>query len=305
MNLECDRMIIKNMKITNSRGESITFGRHFKLIDDFETSGLSANVIYSDTTDDGSSYQNTTLENKDFNVVFFIDRGSRDDAWIEEQRGLAIRVFNPKMNPFRVDVTTNGGKELYIMANLESTPLFGKGFEQDNKLWLKGLLEFTSGDPHFYQKNEVRVELASWIGGFKFPLSIPVGGIAMGRRSKTLIRNVKNTGQVATGMLIRFRARTTITNPSLINVNTYEVLKLNVEMTGGDVIEVSTHKRRKTITLIRNNIRTDAFNTMDVVSGSRFLQLEPGDNMFRYDVDSGSLDDLEVSIIFANKYLGV
>lgn len=290
------------MIITNSRGDSIDFGHHFKLIDDFELSGLDADVNYTKSTSDGSNYQNTKLSNRDFNVEFFIERQMKDSWWIEEQRKLAYKVFNPKTNPFRIDIVTKGGEEYYLDANLESVPSFPKGFDNDNLLWLKGLLQFSANDPYFYEKAATKVDIAAWIGAFEFPLEIPEEGIEMGYRSESLIQNVLNSGQMTTGMIIRFTSTSSVSNPSLTNVNTYEVLKLNISMEGGDVIEVSTYTGKKTVTLIQNNVKYNIFNSVDL--NSTFLQLEPGDNLFRYAADVG-LDSLEVSMLFTNRFMGV
>lgn len=296
-------MIIKEMTITNSSGDSIKFGRHFKLIDDFELSGLDADVNYSETTDDGSNYQNTVLANKEFDVPFFIQKDMRDSWWIEEKRSRAYTVFNPKLNPFVVSIKTKGGREYYINANLESSPTFGRKFEDNNILWLKGLLQFSANDPYFYEKNSTVVNISSWIGEFKFPLNLDEGGIRMGSKSKSLFVNVKNSGHTSTGMIVRFSATSKVTNPSIINVNTYENLKLEMELEGGDEVIVSTYKGKKTATLIRNNIEHDIFSYVSL--DSKFMQLNPGDNIFRPGVDGGSLDDLNVSIKFTNRYMGV
>ena len=295
-------MIIKNMTITNVRGDSITFGRHFKLYEDFSLSGLSASVNYSESTADGSSYQNTKLENRDFDIPFFILKEIVDSWWIEQKRHEAYKVFNPKFNPFRIDLTTKSGEEYYINANLEGAPSFPTGFDNDNRDWQKGLLQFSANDPFIYKKDAVSVEVATWIGSFEFPLEIPEEGIEMGYRSPSLIVNVLNNGQETTGMMIRFRALGTLTNPSLFNVNTREELKINITMQGGDIIEISTYSRRKTITLIRNGVETNIFNNLDL--SSKFLQLDIGDNLFRYNAEDG-LDNLEVSINFTPRLLGV
>ncbi|WP_019243641.1 MULTISPECIES: phage tail family protein [Bacillus] len=296
-------MIIKNMKITNSRGDSITFGRHFRIPDDFDMSGLSASVNYSESTGDGSNYQNTKLENRDFDVPFFIYKAMTDSWWIEEKRNEAYKVFNPKANPMRIDFTTKSGEEYYLNANLEASPSFPTGFENNNNEWQKGLIQFSSNDPYFYKKNAQSIDLALWQSSFHFPLIIPQDkGITMGKRQQSLIVNVKNDGQESTGMIIRFRARGTLSNPSLVNVNTYEQMKINTTMLSGDVIEVSTYRGKKTIKLTRNGVITNAFNTLDLAS--KFLQLEIGDNLFRYNADEG-LDNLEVSINFTSRLLGV
>ncbi|MFJ7585665.1 phage tail family protein [Bacillus cereus] len=295
-------MIINNMTITNSRGDSITFGRHFRLSEDFALSGLTATVNYTESTADGSHYQNTVLDNKDFEVPFFIPKELSDPWWIEERRNEAYKVFNPKANPFRIDIETKAGQAYYINANLEGSPTFPNGFENDNQQWQRGLLQFSANDPFFYASNEEKVDIALWIGAFEFPLEIPEEGIEMGYRAPSLIVNVLNDGQESTGMLIRFKAIGTLLNPSLVNVNTYDSLKINRTMQPGDVIEVSTYRRNKKVTLIRNGVKTNVFNDLDL--SSKFLQLDLGDNLFRYDAEEG-LDNLEVSMTFTPRLLGV
>lgn len=124
----------------------------------------------------------------------------------------------------------------------------------------------------------------------------------MGYRAPSLIVNVLNDGQESTGMMIRFRALGTLLNPSLINVNTYETLKINTTMLAGDVIEISTYERRKEVILNRNGQQFNIFNALDL--SSTFLQLEIGDNLFRYDAEEG-LDNLEVSMTFTPRLIGV
>lgn len=302
MRLECDGMIISKMKITNSRGESITFGTHFKLMDDFELSGKKASVNYSDSTLDGSHYQNTRLENQDYRIPFFIDRKNRPQFWIEEHRSEVLRILNPKSNPHRIDFTTKAGVEYYLNANLEESPTFGTGFDNDNPLWLKGFLSYSSGDPYFYENKVDVIDVALWIGNFTFPLEIVEDGIEMGYRTNSYIANVVNRGHVPNGMTIIFRANGLVRNPSLLDTRTYELFKLDIEMIAGDIIEVSTHKGNKKITLNRNNEITNIFGKRQM--RSKFLQLEVGDNILRYDADFG-VDRLDIQIKTTPRLMGV
>lgn len=296
-------MLIKDLKITNNRGDSIQFGRHFKLMNGLDLSALSADVSYSQSTRDGANYQRTVMDIRDFDLEFYLDKKSRDYWWVEERRREAFRVFNPKHNPMKLEFTTKGDNNYYLMANLEGAPSFPVGFDNNNKAWQKGLLQFTCSDVNIYNASSTVVEIATWVGAFEFPLEIPEEGIEMGYRSKSLIANAYNDGDNDTGMIIKFRASATVLNPSLINVNTYQLLKLNFEMQGGDVIEVSTYIGKKTVTLIRNNVRSNIFNSVDYLV-SDFLQLEPGDNLFRYDADDG-IDNLEVWMEYTSLAIGV
>ncbi len=291
------------MTITNNRGDSIVFGRHFFIREDFAISGLGANVHMSESTSDGAHYQSTTLSTRDIDVPFYIKKLNTENWWIEEKRHEAYKVFNPKFNPMRIDFTTKAGESLYVTANLTAAPLFPKGFENDNNRWSTGLLQFVATDPFIYEAKSRKVDIALWVSNLEFPLEVVEEGIEVGYRSPSLIVNVLNEGSESTGMSIRFSALSEVVNPKLLNVNTYEAFNLNFRMLPGDVIEVSTYKGRRKITLIRNNVKTNIFNNLDFMS-STFLQLEPGDNLLRYDAKSG-LDFLEVSIEFTPKRIGV
>lgn len=295
-------MIVKELKITNSNGDSIEFGRHFQLTNGLDLSNLSANVSYSESTRDGANYQLTVLDIREFDLSFFIDYNHRENWWMEERRRELFRVFNPKHNPMRLDFTTKGQETYYLNANLVAAPSLPQGFENDNGAWQKGLLQFSCDDPFIYSASSTAIDLAVWNGAFEFPLEIVEEGIEMGYRSESLIANIYNDGDTETGMFIRFKALASASNPSLVNVNTYETLKLNFDMVGGDLIEVSTYVGKKTVTLTRNNIQSNIFYAVDL--SSTFLQLDPGDNLFRYDADSG-LENLEVSMSFTNRFVGV
>ena len=295
-------MIVNELKISNSRGDSIQFGRHFKLINGLDLSNLSATVNYSENTMDGAHYQNTKLDVREFDLEFFIDINFQEELWIEDKRQELFKVFNPKYNPVRLDFTTKGGQQYYLNANLITAPVLPQDFENSNRKWQKGLLQFLATDPYIYAADSKKVDIALWVPAFEFPLEIVEGGIEMGYRSPSLIVNVNNDGQESTGMNIRFKASSEVVNPKLLNVNSYDELKLNVTMTPGDVVEISTYKGKRSIILTRNNVKTNIFNALDL--SSTFLQLEVGDNLFRYDAESG-LDYLEVSMTFTPRQIGV
>jgi Phage tail protein len=295
-------LIIKELKITNASGDSITFGRHFRLYEDIDLSALKADVSYSESSSDGASYQRTRLDVRDFNVPFFIYRTIEGYQWFEERRREAYRVFNPKKNPMRVDFTTKAGERYYINAELTASPDFPIEFENSNNVWQKALLQFSCHDPYVYKTDINVVQIATWVPSFEFSFEIPNEGVEMGYRSPSLIANVFNDGQESTGMMIKFKALGSLSTPSLVNVNTYEEFKLNMDLEGGDVVEVSTYKGKKYARLTRNNVTTSVFGKVDL--SSTFLQLETGDNLFRYDAAEG-LDNLDVSMYFTSKLLGV
>ena len=155
----------------------------------------------------------------------------------------------------------------------------------------------------FWQDTEESIqEIAEWIGAFEFALEIPQGtGIEMGYRSPSLIVDVNNPGDVPCGMKIVFSALGTITNPSLLNVNTQEFIKVKKTMTAGETITITTEFGNKKILDLLNGVTSRVLN---IDLDSTFLQLAVGDNLFRYNADSG-LDMLECKIYYVPQYLGV
>jgi hypothetical protein len=154
--------------------------------------------------------------------------------------------------------------------------------------------------------NQTKEEIALWVGDFEFDfingLQIPEEGIIMGHREPSLIVNCINDGDGESGMIIEFRALATLTNPSLRNVNTQEFVKINKTMVAGEIIRVITHFAEEDVEMELNGVISNAFNYID--EDMTFMKLYQGDNLFRYDAESG-LDNLVVNIYRQNKYLGV
>lgn len=159
--------------------------------------------------------------------------------------------------------------------------------------------------PFWREEAETREDIATWIGGFEFP--VPDGlelaeGWEIGYRQPSLIVNVFNSGDVKSGIRIEFRALGVVKNPVLLNVDTQEFIKLNISLVAGDVLTVSTGYGEKAVKLKRGGVTTDAFRYLDV--DSSYLQIAVGDNLFRYSADTNA-ENLEVSIYHNNLYLGV
>ena len=157
-------------------------------------------------------------------------------------------------------------------------------------------------NPYLNEVKESKISVAQWRPKFHFPLIIPKSkGIIMGLRKPELIVNIINTGDVETGMIIEFKALGTVTNPSLFNINTREYIKVNKTMVAGEIIKIVTITGKKKVLQNLNGIEINIMNLLDL--DSEFLQLSPGDNLFRYNPDN--INNLEISIYYNPAYLGV
>lgn len=256
-------------------------------------SGLK-NIIYANkgTGQDGSTCTGSTLDNRNIVIQGAITENK------ELNRGKLLSIINPKLKAKLI--YDDGNIKRYVECILETAPTITK----ENKP--KFQISLICPNPYWQDITESKKQIALWKGDFHFPLIIPHDkGIIMGHREPSLIVNIENKGQVKTGMIIEFYARGTLKNPSLFNVNNREFIKINKSMVAGEVIRINTNAGKKKILSINNGIETDILNYLDIVGGGdTFLQLNVGDNLFRYDADE-NLDNLEVSIYYNNNYLGV
>lgn len=284
-------------KFINSLGAEIELTDTAPLI--LQTVDISNSVnIYNSKgmSQDGSTYNGNTLDIKDITVQVALNASNSTE--LDMLKDKINTIFNPKLGEGYLIY-----KNKKIKCIINKLPYFS---ENINNIYCECLINLTAHNPYWTDITESKKQIAMWKGMFHFPLVIPANkGIIMGHREPSLIVNVTNIGQVKTGMIIEFYARGSLKNPSLFNVNTREFIKINKSMSAGEKIIINTNYSKKKIIQNLNGIETDILNYLDIIGGGdTFLQLDVGDNLFRYDADQ-NLDNLEVSIYYNNNYLGV
>lgn len=213
----------------------------------------------------------------------------------EINRPTMIKFFNPK-HDFTL-MYTDGEIDRFIKCKVEKTPVISKS------PYPEFLISLFCPKPWWYAK-EIKTNIALWTGAFEFPLEIPEEtGIEMGYREPSLIVNVNNTSDNIAPLRLEFRALGSLTNPSIINVETQETILIEKDMISGDVISVSTERGNEYVRLTRNGVVTNVFNYFALESNPH-LSLDVGDNLLRYNA-SKNVDNLEVSIYFTPQYVGV
>ncbi len=249
---------------------------------------------------DGTTLAGSTLDERNIRLIGSIKGDTKDI--IERQRLKLLQTFNPKIKGWLH--YEYGNLKRKIRCSVIKAPTFNKRISTFK--YQDFLIDFLCPSPFWQDLSESKAEIALWRGAFHFPLIIPENEpIIMGYREPNLIVNIINHGNVETGMKIEFKARGTVENPSLFNVNTREFIKINKAMVSGERISINTNKGSKGITSRLNGVSTDILEFIDIVGGGKtFLQLDPGDNLLRYDADSG-LENLDIDIYYHNNYLGV
>lgn len=291
----------EKLTYTNERGESIVFSPSSLYHVNFkDVTGLSdvRNAIYSTNSmgQDGDTYLGYRIESRDIDIVGYIKE--RDKTAAHALRRTMNRILNPQ---YEAKLTYEfGDTKRVIGCKINDAPIFKR-----KSIFEQFTIQLTCLNPFWREETETREDIATWIGGFEFPT--PQGleitdGWQIGYRQPSLIVNVYNSGDVKSGIRVEFRALGALSNPQLLNVNTQEFIKLNIDLEAGDVLTVSTGYGEKAVKLKRRGVVTDAFRYLDV--DSSYLQLAVGDNLFRYSADT-NVENLEVSIYHNNLYLGV
>ena len=130
----------------------------------------------------------------------------------------------------------------------------------------------------------------------------PEEGIEFSVLDRTQRTTVVNSGEVDTGILIELAASSDVSNPRLYNADTNDVMKINIDMQAGDLIQISTVKGNKYVRLVRAGVTTNIINQLDKYPV--WFQLPPGETDFTYECDNGT-EFLTVTFTVQNLFEGV
>lgn len=287
------------VKFINQKNEEVEFSSRSStlLVQIDGLSGLeSTDVSYTGYMQDGEAYQSSRFEKRQIIIKFHVVCESESN--LLAVRSKIHRVFNPKLGSGTL-VYEYKGVSRKIKCVADGLPTMELA---SNVSDCSGEVILLAHDPFLLDDTETTVNVATWRNAFKFPLTIPKSGMIFGYKEPSLIANVINNGDVECGLTIEFIAKGTVKNPSLLNINTQEYIKVNRAMVAGERITVSTGYNNKKIVSELDGITTNIMNYLDL--NSTFLQLEVGDNLFRYDADD-NLSQLEVNIRYTQRYLGI
>ena len=139
--------------------------------------------------------------------------------------------------------------------------------------------------PHFSSLDE------EW----KWPLPI-------GRTLTNAVFSIRNDSDTDCGMVWTVNANAPVVNPSITNVDTGEFFKLNLSLSVGDVLIVTTAYGKKRARLMHDGEDINVYRNL--VFGSSFFPIYRGTNHLRINAESGG-NSMESYVNFENQYLGV
>ena len=247
----------------------------------------------------GESVENTSLGTRTVTIEGWIVASS------ENHMTSLKRKLNSFINPQEAVIMFYSNYKINFVP--DETVKYSISSAENNEVFCKFQINGTAPNPLFSDNFETMTAFVETVPTFHFPLilsqSLPDKGVVFGKRTASLIANLVNEGSVSVGMKIVFKANGTVVNPSLVNINTQEDFTINKTLIAGEEVEIVTNIGEKSIKgKIENADYINYFMYKDI--DSSWLQLEVGDNLFRYNADVG-IDNLDVFIYFYNQHLEV
>lgn len=254
---------------------------------------------YSFVNQVGEYVTNTVLGTRDVSIQGYVI--AENEALMNERKAFLNSFVNPQQEI----------KLQYKDYDLDFLPdasiKWSTEYADNNDRFALFEIDGYAPDPLFESVTDNKLEMANAIGGFYFPLVIsetpdPPGGLIFGTISNELIANVYNGGAVPVGIEIVFKAKGTLTNPSITHIGKQEFFKINKGMVAGEEIRVNTVVGEKGVVGIIDGVEKNYFKYRDI--DSSWIQLDVGDNYIRYNADEG-IENLQVQIYHKNKVLEV
>lgn len=282
-----------NMIFENKDGNRLQFGAGSPYtITEFQGLNPPNATINTNTTAtlDGGIFNSAKLQMRSINVAFAIEENA------EENRLAVYKVVQTKL-PLRIYYQSDY-LDVFIDGYVESVNI--GYFDKKQVVTVSVLCPF----PYFKGAQEVINELSAVIKKFHFPFaSTAAGELVFGEIDPITSLEVDNAGSVQTGLTFELYAKKAVSNPKIYNYETNEFLEVNIDMQPGDLITITTGQGNKAITLLRDAVETNIFNLLS--KNSTWLQLGVGGGIFVYQVGSGLVTSLVVTISHYDLYEGV
>lgn len=282
------------LTLENESNKQIVFNQLGGRFTITETTGLSPAKATVNTSSaallDGEKFNSSKVNMRSINLAFAIEK----DA--ERSRLMAYEVIQPKQ-PLRIyykslylDVFIDGYVESFNITHFAKKQI--------------GTVSILCPFPYFKGAQEVVNELAAIHSMFHFPFaSTAEPQLLFGYIDPLTQIVVENDGMIETGLTFELYARGPVSNPKIYDHETGEYIELNMSLVAGDLVTITTDRGHKTITLLREGVKSNIFNNFTATS--TWLMLKPGGSAFVYEVGTGLISNLLVTISHYDLYGGV
>lgn len=286
-------------KIENKKGNILTLTDRETDFQITSIIGLNPPSAQINTTNlagiDGAKFNSSKLQTRQIVITLKLNGWGET---VENNRQLLYRYFPTKewcKFYFKSDY-----RDVFIEAYVEN-------FEDD--LFEKHQtvqISLLCPQPYFKDIEQIIDDISKVISAFEFPFTFGSNGakesdsntddaIPFSEIELNKITNVYNNSESETGVIIEIEILNNVNKIAIGNTQTGESMILEYEFLADDRIIIDTNKGQKSITLIRNGIRSNLFTAIQ--KGTKFFQLSQGDNFFTYLADDGA-SDTSINIVF-------
>lgn len=279
--------------LDNLEGNQLTFemGGPFTIT---EIQGLSPAEANINTTEtpllDGGKFNSSKVNMRTLNVAFAIEYGA------EYNRLTVYKVLRPKY-PIRLSYTSDV-RDVYIDGYVQNVEI--SHFEMKQIVTTTIICPF----PFFMQAQTVINEISAVKPMFHFPFaSTAEPQLVFGEIDPLANIQIDNNGSLPCGLIIEMYASAEVSNPKIFDYVTGDYIGINFTFQAGDVVTIDTRQGEKTITLLRNGVTSNIFNSL--MNGSTWLQLATNGGVYTYEVGSGIPQNLMVTINHFDLFEGV
>lgn len=268
---------------------------------------VKANVNVTDlSTNDGGIFNSSRLDKR--NIVISLGFLQTPNESIEDIRQKSYKYFPIK-------------KKVYLKIETDNRTSVTEGYVESNEPDIFSQNEGTNisiicPDPFFYSETDNETLFSGVEPMFEFAFennSTSESLLEMGSIQNKTEQIIVYDGNSETGMTIYIHALGDASNITIVNNLTNEIMIINTEklktlmssedeIISGDTIIISTTRGDKSITLLRDGVKTNILNCLE--RGSKWFTLVKGDNIFSYTAATGS-SNLQFYIVNKIAYDGV
>lgn len=239
-------------------------------------------------------------------------KGSKFNGSTLDERNIVITIkilgdIEANRNALYAWVDTEQYCKVYYKNGVKN--VFCEGYVQDCPIDLFTDNEVVSvaivcPDPYWRELQEISADISSVIKEFTFPFAIDSVGVPFSTLRESNTASILNVG-AETGARITIQSKTSISNLVLFDAqDTTRVFRINTTIQAGEVVIIDTDASPKTCKLYR--IDGTVENILRYVGANpTWFTLKKGINTFGFSIGTGAASDVEITIGYTNKYLGV
>lgn len=223
-----------------------------------------------------------------------LDMRVKDTASVEQAKRYIMRTIKPKQKGRLVFLKDDRETEIEGVVEAISMPRF----EEDGVTMQVTLY---CSLPYWQDVEDVLLEISRIIAMHYFPidtggLAFPAEGIPLGEYDMNMTRTYTNDGDAECGLVITIIALAEAQNPTIYKADG-SFIGVNDTMSAGDKIIINTNRGKKSITKNGVNILNK------IKAGSKFFQLETGDNELTVDTDGDTKGSVYFIVSFKRRFV--